>query len=523
MALQGSFQSIDIPELFTLLLHLRKTGVLSLVNESRERGFLFCEGNLVYATSKDESKRLGSYLVRLGFLPPADLQMFFGEVRSKEECFGERLVAKGLLSPQQLRTAVKLQIIDILKDVSAWERGAFHFDETELPFEIPSSGLISTQSVMLDIARQTDERREALAHFPDPRIVFRPTRLASTADLTGEQKVIFDLVDGSRSVEQILCCCAAGVKKASIILAELHRSGIVEKRGIQVQRSFRSYVPDLSSLPISPSVPATLLSVFVSEDEEDQKRRLVNVLSKEPLLAAKLLKTLTLNNLDACRSDISLARIVSLLGLFNVRCSLLPEVARGLFFPQKQWFWKELWEHSQYCAQLARAIARKTAYPYPEEAELAGLLHNMGAFLLLHHEPRRYLRVIDDSVRLQRDLEDLEHETYGITHSKLGSKYAEKWKFSGMLQLAIKSHHNFADSSGSQLLRIVSAADAIVQESGLRIGYQGRTPQQVDELLGRLRVARSEAEDLCARIRRTSDVGFAAKDAETSQEVLETL
>ena len=39
------------------------------------------------------------------------------------------------------------EILDILKEVTAWERGAFHFDETPFPFEIPSSGLISTQSV----------------------------------------------------------------------------------------------------------------------------------------------------------------------------------------------------------------------------------------------------------------------------------------------------------------------------------------------------------------------------------------
>ena len=59
MCIQGDIQSFGVLELFSILNQMGKTGVLSIISESTQRLFLFREGELVYASANEESKRLG--------------------------------------------------------------------------------------------------------------------------------------------------------------------------------------------------------------------------------------------------------------------------------------------------------------------------------------------------------------------------------------------------------------------------------------------------------------------------------
>ena len=68
MAILGHISTISIPEVFAFLHQMRKTGTLCVVSEQQERSFVFQNGDIVFATAGDRSRRLGDYLVRLGIL-----------------------------------------------------------------------------------------------------------------------------------------------------------------------------------------------------------------------------------------------------------------------------------------------------------------------------------------------------------------------------------------------------------------------------------------------------------------------
>jgi putative nucleotidyltransferase with HDIG domain len=101
----------------------------------------------------------------------------------------------------------------------------------------------------------------------------------------------------------------------------------------------------------------------------------------------------------------------------------------------------KLWDHSLATGMAAQWIAQAVRYPKPEEAYVAGLLHDMGKLLLDQFIQLDYQRVYEAISVKQRCLWEVEEELIGIDHPKVGSLMAEKWQFPEILTDAILYHH----------------------------------------------------------------------------------
>src|SRR4030095_8632701 len=120
MSLQGSLRTVRIPELFSLLYQLRKTGILTLVTARDERAFLLNKGNVAFATARDGTRRLGSYLVRLGLRSQGDVNAATQKALGSETFLGQKLVEAGRVSTSEMHVAVKEQIMDLMDEVLHW-------------------------------------------------------------------------------------------------------------------------------------------------------------------------------------------------------------------------------------------------------------------------------------------------------------------------------------------------------------------------------------------------------------------
>jgi HD-like signal output (HDOD) protein len=475
MALQGNLKTVRVPELFSLLHQLRKTGVLTVVSESEERGFLFYKGNLVYATSKDPSRRLGSFLVRLGIISQEDLNAEVEREAATEIYFGQRLADSGRVSRSEINAAVEEQILDLMEEILPWRLGAFHFDDNELPFAIPDGILVSTHAILLEATRRSDEKDYVRGLFPDLHVVLGRTDAAEGLQLDDEESEILPFADGRRTLEQILFA---------------NRIAILGNQDPPV--------PELSCLPVSPTAPASLFSIFNREDS--QMPRLSEVLSQDPVLTAKVLKALTLRNIDIPRPSLDIGHLVTLLGTFQLRSLLVPEALRGLFFTREDSLWREFWEHSIICARLCRQLATRVRYPFPEEAYIAGLLHNLGVFILMSNAPRKYWMLVEEAANSMQDIEVLEEQHFGISHTRIGGIYGEKWNFPRSLLMPIKYHHKVDRNVANPLLNILAAAIGTAQERGIGMEYVGSGGDQFYGALKKLRINRKQALSLLEEV-----------------------
>jgi HD-like signal output (HDOD) protein len=101
----------------------------------------------------------------------------------------------------------------------------------------------------------------------------------------------------------------------------------------------------------------------------------------------------------------------------------------------------KLWDHALITGMAAQWIAQAVRYPSPEEAYVAGLLHDMGKLLLDQYIQVDYQRVYDLISVKQRTLWQAEEELLGIDHPRVGSLMAERWQFPPILSDAILYHH----------------------------------------------------------------------------------
>jgi HD-like signal output (HDOD) protein len=117
--------------------------------------------------------------------------------------------------------------------------------------------------------------------------------------------------------------------------------------------------------------------------------RVAQIVQLEPLIAVKLMR-LANSAAYATRGQSvrELPLAITRLGLNVVRSTAM-SVAMGAILHAKEMvnfasLAQNLWKHSIYCAAAARVLGRTYTKVSPEEAMLAGLVHDLGAFYMMY-------------------------------------------------------------------------------------------------------------------------------------------
>jgi signal transduction histidine kinase/HD-like signal output (HDOD) protein len=116
------------------------------------------------------------------------------------------------------------------------------------------------------------------------------------------------------------------------------------------------------------------------------------------------------------------------------------------------------WKNSLSAAVIARELALRMEYGHPEEAYLAGLLHNVGRLALLATAPKEY--AFNFTARDDEDLCAVEQRTLQITHAEAGAWLIERWHLDSFLADSVLYHHEPSErlQSAHPLIRIVRLA-----------------------------------------------------------------
>jgi tetratricopeptide (TPR) repeat protein len=208
MAIRGSLKEASLPDVLQLLSMGKKTGCLSVTHRNSFGYIYFDKGRICYASIVNRRDRLGDRLLKSGAITQEQLDAGIAlQDRRRDKRLGELLVEQGALTIEQLHNAIHVQIQEAVYFLFTWTAGTFNFEADVAPDAHDYVVSINPESLLLEGARRVDEWELIEKKIPSFDLVFEMNRgkvMSSDVELTAEQRVVLDLVDGTRDVQAII-------------------------------------------------------------------------------------------------------------------------------------------------------------------------------------------------------------------------------------------------------------------------------------------------------------------------------
>lgn len=243
-------------------------------------------------------------------------------------------------------------------------------------------------------------------------------------------------------------------------------------------------------LPPLPLVVQELLAVM--RRPESSAEDITRVLSADQALAGKILRLVNSSFYGMPGHVGTISQAVVILGhaaLRNLAMSLavVDSIGRDLPAERRQVFW----QHALATAAGAEVVARHAGLPEPEEAFVAGLLHDIGHLILAIALPSEYERAA--AAGLLGD-PDRERDVIGMDHCRAGRLVLQHWRLPSSLVECVRLHHSVGSCLGGHtpLLTAVALADRLARLQG----DMGETPVVTVDVVALGDVLRLGPEDL---------------------------
>jgi putative nucleotidyltransferase with HDIG domain len=202
----------------------------------------------------------------------------------------------------------------------------------------------------------------------------------------------------------------------------------------------RALVGRVSTLPAMPRVYSKLRIAISRENVNLQE--IAELLAMDPVMAAKVLQMANSAFFRLARPTVNIDKAVSYLGVAVIRSLVTspsvfsPWPDRG---PSTLVNFEELQLHAHVAAAAAHALA--TPALMGDEAQLAGLLHDIGYWLLAHECPERLANAVETAVAERIPLYEAEARVLGASHAQIGAYLLGLWGLPQSIVEAVAHHH----------------------------------------------------------------------------------
>ncbi len=132
----------------------------------------------------------------------------------------------------------------------------------------------------------------------------------------------------------------------------------------------------------------------------------------------------------------------------------------------------DLWKHSLGCAIISRVIAQRVGIKDPEEAFIAGLLHDIGKIITAKLFQEEFVAILKTTHQENKLFLDVEQDVLGTAHDYIGGMLAKNWQLPATLSESIFFHHKGEKTmKHSKLVYTIRLADIVTR--GLQLGSGG--------------------------------------------------
>ena len=224
-------------------------------------------------------------------------------------------------------------------------------------------------------------------------------------------------------------------------------------------------VARIAHLPLLPSIVARIVAL----DPEDPSYfdKLVKLAEEDPTFAVRLLRLANAAASAPTKPILTVRQAAIRIGA-RESASLVTSMSVARVFVPHSVGRKNLWIHALQVAVAARTIASlaPAAHVAPDQAYLAGLLHDIGRFVMFEGASEDLDLVESSDWQTPQGLLQTERALLGYDHAQIGALVCGRWSLPKHLADVVEHHHAYGNENrpgaprgGHELPRIVQMAD----------------------------------------------------------------
>jgi hypothetical protein len=228
--LQGTLNEFTLSDVFSLLALTKKSGALRVTADTTDGRVFFRDGGICLALSDAGRVPLIARLVSAGLMGEEDLRPVVADHAGSSVAITDALLRSGQVEDRVLGGFLREQIVDAVFELMRLTEGCFSFDANEPGL---SRGLtLGVVEVVGEANRRLDEWQTISGRISSPNAVLAMVPAAAAqaegVTLAGEQWDLLALVDGRRTVADIVELTGQGEFATCRVLGDLVQAGLVE-------------------------------------------------------------------------------------------------------------------------------------------------------------------------------------------------------------------------------------------------------------------------------------------------------
>jgi hypothetical protein len=193
---------------------------------------------VAFPSESEEEPVLAGKLIRGGLISPEDWKKAYEQ--HKESLLGieKVLLQSEMVRKEDLTAALRLLTFDTIYGLFKWKGGTFRFENRPVSYDPEFVEPLQSEYLLLDVLRMVDEWPMIAERLPDFDVVpHKATPLATLDVLNGtpweknrsfQMEVIYDLIDGRRSVREIIARSFVEEFETCKILLLMIDAGLIE-------------------------------------------------------------------------------------------------------------------------------------------------------------------------------------------------------------------------------------------------------------------------------------------------------
>jgi hypothetical protein len=256
----------------------QKTGVLNLQEEKKAVQILFDQGMIVgvaFPLDCGEETALGQRLIRGGLISAENWKKAYQEHKEGLLAIEKVLVHSGMVTPVDLTAALRLLIFDTVYGLFKWKEGSFRFEARPVFYDNEFVEPLNSEYLLLEVLRMVDEWPLLAKRLPSFDRVLQKMNPGATLEIlngtsweksrTFQMEVIYDLIDGQRSIQEIIDLSFVEEFETCKNLIIMMDAGLIEPTTVVCVKEKKGREKGFQAVkPLADAVPYFLVGILTS-------------------------------------------------------------------------------------------------------------------------------------------------------------------------------------------------------------------------------------------------------------------